>query len=232
MTLPRSVFKFVDRGFSKTLLLVPGWAADHRVFAELDLEFNYLLPAKCIAGDFVKECVAAMDGAKIDTVSVCGWSMGGFLACDLFKAYPGRIKELILVGMRDRYESRQLSEVRAYLDKSRSGYLYKFYAECFSENEKDLFSWFKANLIKSYLREMDHGILLEGLDYLEHARLDTESLGGARVRFIHGSGDRIVPVEALARVLDRLPAATFTLIEGAGHMPFLRAGFREALSGR
>jgi pimeloyl-ACP methyl ester carboxylesterase len=231
MTSSRSAFKLVDRGFSKTLLLVPGWATDHRVFAGLDLDFNYLLPVKCATGDFVKECVRAMDDAKIDKVSACGWSLGGFLACDLFKAYPGRIEALILIGMREKYEACQLSEVRAHLDKSRAGYLYKFYAECFSTDEKDLLAWFKANLIKSYLREMESEILLKGLDYLERARLDTESLGGAKVRFIHGSGDRIAPVKGLARALERLPGAAFTLVEGAGHMPFLSSGFKEALSG-
>lgn len=228
----RSDFKFIDRGFPKTLLLMPGWATDHRVFADLDLGFNYLLPVKCATGDFVKECVRVMNGAKIEKVSICGWSLGGFLGCDLFKECPGRVEELILVGMREKYEARQLSEVRAYLDRSRSGYLYKFYAECFSENEKDLLSWFKTNFMKSYLREMESEILLEGLDYLERARLDIESLGGTKVRFIHGSGDKIAPVEGLTCVLKRLPGAVFTLIEGAGHMPFLRAGFKEALSGR
>jgi pimeloyl-ACP methyl ester carboxylesterase len=232
MTSARPGFKFINRGFRKTLVLVPGWATDRRIFAALDLEFNYILPGNCAAGDFTKECARAMDGAKIDTASVLGWSLGGFLAGDLFKACPGRIEELILVGMREKYDASQLSAVRAYLARSRPGYLNKFYAECFSENEKDLLRRFREDLVKSYLREMETGVLLEGLDYLERARLDTESLRRADVRFVHGSLDRIAPAEGIVRLAERLPAAALTVIEGAGHAPFLRADFREKLNGR
>jgi pimeloyl-ACP methyl ester carboxylesterase len=227
-----SAFKLLDRGFRETLLLVPGWAADYRIFATLELEYNYLLPVRCAAADFVKGSLLAMDSAKIGTVSACGWSMGGFLAADLFRACPGRIEELTLVGMREGYNPRQLSEVRARLKKSREGYLYKFYAGCFSTNEKDLLSRFKGGLCKAYLREMDLEGLLEGLDYLEHARLDMESLKKARVRFIHGSDDMIAPLEGIAGFAHSLPGAAVAIIKGAGHMPFLGPRFPEAFHGR
>ena len=42
----KSEFKLIDRGFKDTILLIPGWAADYRIFDSLDLEFNYLLPMK------------------------------------------------------------------------------------------------------------------------------------------------------------------------------------------
>ena len=43
MTSPTSEFEWRARGFGHTLLLVPGWATDPRIFAPLDLEFNYLV---------------------------------------------------------------------------------------------------------------------------------------------------------------------------------------------
>jgi len=42
----KSEFRFFNRGFKDTLVLIPGWATDYRIFNSLDLSYNYLLTTK------------------------------------------------------------------------------------------------------------------------------------------------------------------------------------------
>lgn len=46
------------------------------------------------------------------------------------------------------------------------------------------------------------------------------ALAGAPVEFVHGSADRLCPVEAARRVHVLLPGSRFTEVGGAGHDPF------------
>jgi pimeloyl-ACP methyl ester carboxylesterase len=43
------------------------------------------------------DLVAVLDRLSVDSVHVCGMSMGGFVAVELAAAYPGRVRSLILV---------------------------------------------------------------------------------------------------------------------------------------
>jgi pimeloyl-ACP methyl ester carboxylesterase len=43
------------------------------------------------------DLVAVLDRLGVDSVHVCGMSMGGFVAVELAAAYPGRVRSLILV---------------------------------------------------------------------------------------------------------------------------------------
>ena len=48
-------------------------------------------------GRHAADMVALLDHLGLDSVHVCGMSMGGFVAVELATAYPGRVKSLILV---------------------------------------------------------------------------------------------------------------------------------------
>ncbi len=226
MTSPKSVFEFSDRGFDETILLIPGWATDHRVFSTIDVAFNILTPVVFSPRDFVTDCIKVLDKEKLSKVSVLGWSMGGYAASDLVTEHADRVRDLVLVGMRDAYDAGELSVIRSYLAKTAKAYLRKFYNECFAENELSA-AWFKENLFKAYLREMEGAYLLDGIDYLSGARLDTQSLRNADVTFVYGSADKIAPVENVSKIRQVLPDATYVCIDGAGHMPFLDKRFKE-----
>ena len=108
MTCPTSEFEFLPRrGFTETLLLVPGWATDHRIFAPLDLEFNYLAPVSFSPRDFQEGLLSALRRHRLDRVAVLGWSLGGYLALEFARAHPERVMEgaLFAVGMRERYDA-------------------------------------------------------------------------------------------------------------------------------
>lgn len=222
-----SEFKLFDRGRKEAVLLIPGWAADHRIFDSLDLDANYLVPVIFSPFDFEKGFIEAMTKYGIDKISVIGWSMGGFIGSDLLSKHKDRITDITFISVRKGYPKEEIEAARSRLNKNRAAFLYGFYNDCFSAEEKKELSAFKAGLMKSYLNEMNMNALLEGLQYLSTSRMRPQNLAGVKVKFIHGEGDKIAPVREVLELKDELPDMRLVVIKGAGHIPFLRKGFKE-----
>jgi pimeloyl-ACP methyl ester carboxylesterase len=208
-------------GFNETILLIPGWAADHRIFKSLDLDFNYILPDKFTVMDFEEELLEHLEKAGLEKISILGSSMGGFLAADFASKHPERVNSLTLIGMRKRYDKDGLETIKRYLKTNKTGYLHKFYHECFSSEEKECLSVFKRGLMKDYLKELSMDELLGGLDYLGRTALDLSVIDKVKTRFIHGDADKIAPIKDIAGV------GGLTVLKGAGHIPFLRSDFKK-----
>lgn len=208
------------------MLLIPGWATDCGIFDPLDIRFNYLLPLDPSPAGFGEDLIKAIRGNNLKKISVLGWSMGAFMACDLLPEYGDCINEIFLVSARKRYAKIQNENIKILLMRSRKAFLRKFYHDCFSEEENDALSWFKENLLKDYLEEMELKQLLEGLDYLSGRRIDASALEGARVTFVHGREDKIAPIKEVMELKAEAPRARYIFIEGAGHMPFLTQKFK------
>ena len=228
MTLPMSEFEWRDRGFRETLLLIPGWATDHRIFAPLDLEFNYLVPTSFSPRDFQARLLDALRRHRLGRVAVLGWSLGGYLGLEFAAGHPDRMIEgaVFAVGMREQYGREAVEAVRERLARSRAAYLRRFYEACFSREETEARAWFERELLASYLERMELSRLLEGLDYLAGASLSKESLGRIKITFIHGREDRIAPVAPMLGIHERLPAANLVCLEAAGHAAFLNPQFK------
>ena len=136
MITEKSGFRFIERGFEKSVLLIPGWAMDHNVFSKLDLKFNYIIPLELNVFDL---------SALPEKLSCLGFSLGGFLAKDLALKNPGRFEELILVGIREKYPEKDLQSVASMLKKNQKAFLSVFYTDCFTEMDGG-WPWFKENL--------------------------------------------------------------------------------------
>ncbi len=222
-----SEFKLFDRGRKETVLLIPGWAADYRIFDSLDLDANYLAPVIFSPFDFEKNFIEAMDRYGIDRISVIGWSMGGFIGSDLLSKCKDRITDITFVSVRKGYSKEEIEATKSYLNKNRTAFLYRFYNDCFSGEEREELSAFKTGLMKSYLNEMSMDTLLEGLRYLSKSRIRPQSLTGIKVKFIHGSEDKIAPIKDVLELKDECPDIRLITVKGAGHIPFLKKNFKE-----
>jgi len=221
-------FKYIDRGYEKSLVLIPGWASDYRIFSTLDLRFNYLLAADCSLDDFDEKLSKAVSEYGLKKISLLGWSLGGFLAVDFSLKYKKLIDELILVSIRKSYNPDKISEIKFLLKKSKKAYLYSFYRDCFYKKE-DLI-WFKDNLLKSYYQELDLNRLLRGLDYLEKVDLKPEDLSSFdKLHIIHGKLDKIAPIDDAIDIKDKLAKIKFTCLGNTGHVPFLNKDFKDWL---
>ncbi len=86
--------------------------------------------------------------------------------------------------------------------------------------------------MKNYLKELAIDELVAGLDYLSRAELKTETLKKVKVRFIHGTDDRIAPLKEILDLKEETGAMDLFTIKGAGHLPFLRNDFKEVFHGK
>jgi len=218
-------FKFIDRGKQKTLVLIPGWAADYKIFADLNLDFNYLILPVFSPDNFAADLLAALKENKLCQVSLFGWSMGGFLAAAFARLHQDLVDQLFLVSVRKKYQGEKITEIKDLLQRSKRGYLAKFYQECCSSSAEWLY--FKENLLATYM-EFDLTYLMEGLDYLTERELKTTYLQD--ITIIHGQKDKIAPLTEALLIKEELPAANFLVVENAGHFPFFHPKFSELLN--
>lgn len=222
-----SDFRLLERGYGDTILLIPGWATDHRIFGGLDLPFNYLVPEARLSLCPKEKFISALKERGLSRVSILGWSMGSFLASEIAFSCPDIIGDVIIfVSARKRCDKGAIGEARDRLKKNRRAFLYKFYSNFFCEDEKAASSWFRQNLLRSYIDGMGLGPLLEGLDYLSGAEFGSQRLDGLRTIFVHGKSDRIAPPEEARDIAAAIPLSRFIAMEKTGHAPFLNPDFK------
>lgn len=223
-----SEFNLLERGFKEVMLLIPGWATDHRIFMNLDLRYNYVLPTKFYPFNFERGLLRWLEENHVGRISLFGWSLGGFLACDFASENPHWIDELVLLGICKGFKQGAIDEVSRHLEKNMKAYLFKFYLECFSPTDKEGLNWFKEHLLRKYIDQADTGVLMDGLDYLSRARINTESLAHVRkIRIFHGGEDKIAPLKEAMYISSMLPQAKFYCLTELGHIPFLNRDFKE-----
>jgi pimeloyl-ACP methyl ester carboxylesterase len=89
---------------------------------------------------------------------------------------------------------------------------------------------FRSGLQPAYLREMDPGVLRDGLSYLADARLSGEALPDCPVAIVHGEEDVVAPLAEAEGVARESGHATFHPLPGAAHAAFLADGFRAVVA--
>lgn len=227
MISPRSTrFEYINRGYSNSIVLIPGWATDYRIFNSLDLKFNYLIPINFYPFGFGKSLLEILEQKNMAKVSLFGWSLGGFIAAEFASKYVNLVDNLILVSIRKKYDKEKLTAIKRLLKKDKRGYLYKFYTQCFANQEQ--MCWFRTNLLKTYCEGFDINYLLDTLDYLQDAQIHYSMFKSIdKLNIIHGEHDRIAPIEEAIEVKNKVRQVKFIPIENAGHMPFWKKDFND-----
>ncbi|MEK7377239.1 MAG: alpha/beta hydrolase [Candidatus Margulisiibacteriota bacterium] len=213
------MFKITNRNYDKSIVLLPGWATDYRIFEKLDIPYDYIQPVPFDPNTFETEFLEFAGQKGIKTVSFLGWSLGGNCAADFTAKHPEMLEELILVSVKEKYDKEGIDKIKELLNESKKAYLYKFYHDCFSGDEKEMLPWFKKELMKEYLDRFTLGELFKGLDFLLDNPLRVEAMKGLSVRFIFGMKDKVVPAKDVIMLKNKLPEADFELIDNSGHMP-------------
>jgi len=212
-------FKYINRHHKKDIVLLPGWATDHRIFEKLDIAYNYILPVEFDPDSLPYDLAQYLQNNDFRSVSIYGWSLGGFAGADFAVKYPYMVDELILVGVKERYEEKGIEKVEGLIAANKKAYLYKFYRECFSPQEQEKFKWFKENLMGSYL-DIDSEVLFNGLEYLKKTPIDAKKLSGLNVTLVYGANDKIIPAGEIMSLKSRMPGAKFVFKEECGHLAF------------
>lgn len=224
------MFKFIDRKQNKNLVLAHGWAFDYRIFTPLELPYNYFLFCGNSITDFEAELKKMLSKNNIGKISLLGWSQGASAACNFAIKNTDITEEIILIGLRKRYEKQKLKNIEKYIKKNRKAYLYKFYSHCFCEEEKNHYNWFKNILLKDYLEKMTTEQLINGLDQLSELEVKPRNLDKLKsVKLIHGRADAIAPINEAIDIVNRLREVKFIVFEQTGHLPFLRKDFKRRI---
>jgi pimeloyl-[acyl-carrier protein] methyl ester esterase len=177
--------------------------------------------------------LAEMMAGVVDEPAVwLGWSLGGLVALAVAQRYPHKVARLMLVGSTPRFVQSPdwphgmaepvFREFAAALTRDYRATLMRFLSLQAGSDEEG------RALIRRLRGEVfEHGepapaALANGLTILERSDLRAH-LAQIRVpaRVVHGRLDRLTPPGAGEYLAAQLPHAGFTLLDGAGHAPFL-----------
>jgi pimeloyl-ACP methyl ester carboxylesterase len=221
------MFEFVNRGYEKRLFIIGGWAFDRRVFAQLNLPYDYFF-FDGAAAESIGSLEELLEKNKTKKISLLGWSAGAFAVCQFAGRWAQVVDEIILIGLRERYDRQGLEKIKELLQQNRRAYLQGFYRQCFSKAQ--LQRWFRKTLLNDYLEKMTTKKLISDLDWLGSVKIETDNLKKIKsVTIVHGAADKIAPPCQAKQIAESLPGARLVVFEKTGHLPFLHEDFEKRL---
>jgi pimeloyl-ACP methyl ester carboxylesterase len=223
-------FFVVGGGGDPSMVLLPGWATDGRIFEGVLPGLTAVTTGPLRPDRFTTRLASFLDRTARGQVTIVGWSLGGFLAAEFAREYPDRVRRVVLVGIRREYPEGDVEAVLRSLSADSGSCLSGFYAQCFYPSQMPAYRRFRGGLQAAYLREMDGGALREGLSYLASTRLSGETLPSCPVAIVHGEKDVIAPFAEAEGVAREGGIATFHPMPGAAHAAFLADGFRAVVA--
>jgi pimeloyl-ACP methyl ester carboxylesterase len=222
------------------LLLIHGWPLDARMWEPQLTTFGARLPVVAphmpgfggtpgpdvlTMAAAAEACLAALDEAGMDTAIVCGLSMGGYIAFELWRTARSRIDALVLANTKAEADDEQgVARRRALaerLGQEGNGFLVEQPPPLLSDGASEDLRAFVRGMIAD---QPAPAIAAASLGMAE--RPDSVSdLAGIDVPtlVITGSADTLIPPDVTAAVADGVPGAELVRIEGAGHLSNLEA---------
>jgi len=172
-----------------------------------------------------RACLEALNEAGADKAVVCGVSMGGYVAFEIWRRYPDRGAGFVFANTRpdadDEAKVQARTDLAAKLMAEGSGFLV--------ENPPPLLSGTAPEALwkqvrRSIARQPARSIAAASLGMAERqdstadlARIDVPTL------VITSEGDTLIPPEATAPIAHAIPKAELATIERAGHLSNLEA---------
>ena len=170
-------------------------------------------------------CIEALDAAGIDRAVVCGLSMGGYVAFELWRRARERFAGLILANTRAGADGEEAAAGRRALAvrllAEGNGFL--------AESPPPLLSEHASDELRRRVRELIAGqpapsIAAAALGMAERpdstpdlATIDVPTL------VVTADGDSLIPPAATSPMADEIPGAELAVIDGAGHLSNLEA---------
>jgi 3-oxoadipate enol-lactonase len=172
-----------------------------------------------------ERCLEAMDAAGVDRAVVCGLSMGGYVAFELWRRARERFAGLILANTRAGADTEEGAAGRralaARLLAEGNGFLVESPPPLLSDHASDALWRRVRELIAS---QPAASIAAAALGMAERpdstpdlATIDVPTL------VVTADGDTLIPAAATSPMADQIPGADLAVIDGAGHLSNLEA---------
>lgn len=223
------------------LLLIHAWPTDSRIWERQADELGGRVPVVAPdlpgfggaepAGDIMtmaagaERCLAELDRAGIDRAVVCGLSMGGYVAFELWRRAPGRIAGFVLANTRAVGDSEEAAANRRRLaDRLRAEGI-----EFFLANPPPLLSEHAPEDLRARLRstiaDQPPASIAAALLGMAERPDSTPDLSGIDVPtlVITSELDALVPSEASLAMAALIPEATSSILGRVGHLTNLEA---------
>lgn len=185
---------------------------------------------------YATELVRLLDNGHIDQAVICGLSMGGYIAFELLRRFPGRVRAAILCNTKASADSLEAKQSRdAMMQRARtegaSGIARELVPKLLARPPRPELAREVTDMIA---RQPVSGIV--GALHAMRGRPDsTPLLGQIRVPVLvlAGDDDQIVPAAGMEEMANGIPGAQFTVIPGSGHLSPLEqpAAVNAAVSG-
>jgi pimeloyl-ACP methyl ester carboxylesterase len=181
-----------------------------------------------------RSCLDALDDAGLDRAVVCGLSMGGYVAFELWRSAPGRVAGLVLANTRAGADTSEGAEGRRALAARLATD-----GNVLVANPPPLLSQDAPGELWDRVRAMIDdqpaaSIAAASLGMAERPDSTADLPGiGVPTLVITSDGDTLIPPDLTTPIADQVPAATLTVIKGAGHLSNLERpdAFNEAVLG-
>jgi pimeloyl-ACP methyl ester carboxylesterase len=179
-------------------------------------------------------CLEAVDAAGLDRVVVCGLSMGGYVAFELWRGARDRIAGLVLANTRAGADTPEAAQGRRDLAErlGREG-------NVLAANPPPLLAADASEelqqRVKGWVADQTAGAIAAAALGMAERADSTPDLPGIDVPtlVITSDGDRLIPAELTTPMADQIPGARLELLSGVGHLSNVEAPdrFTELLRG-
>jgi pimeloyl-ACP methyl ester carboxylesterase len=176
-------------------------------------------------GAAADRCLQAADAAGVDRMVVCGLSMGGYVAFELWRMARGRIAGLILANTKAERDTPEAASGRRTLadrlDAEGSGFLVASPPPLLGETAPDDL----RALVRDLIADQPAGSIAAAARGMAERKDSGPDLSAIDVPalVITSDGDALIPPEVTAPMAERIPGAELVTIRGAGHLSNLEA---------
>ena len=172
-----------------------------------------------------KRVLEAMDTAQADQAVVCGLSMGGYVAFEMWRQQPHRFQGLVLANTRsgadDEAGRQRRLDLAARLEAEGNGFLVENPGPLLSESASEEL-WNDVRSIVAAQPAESIAAAARGMAERPDSTGDLASIS-VPTMVIVSTGDTLIPAEVTAPMADQVTDATLETIDGAGHLSNLEA---------
>ena len=202
------------------------FAATRRVIAP-DLRgygASPVVPGTTLLSDFAQDIAALLDDLKVDEFVLAGLSMGGQIAMDCYRQFPGRIRGLVLA---DTFPTAETPEGKESRNATADRLLHEGMRGYADEVLDKMVAPYASPQVKSHVHRMMTATPPEGAAAALRGRAERPDYRALLTRVtvpalvVVGRDDEYTPVPDAEAMHAALPDCDLEVVEGAAHLPNL-----------